>query len=111
MAKQSGNPAWRKDASGKGSSGNPGGRPKLDPEVVAALAAATLPAAQRLALLAQDGDPKVALAACLAILDRNGFKPKEAIGITDETPDRPHERRPVDVLVAELIQLRKARGV
>lgn len=72
---------------------NPGGRPKLDPLVVEALAAANLPAAQRLALLSQDEDPKVALAACIAILDRNGHRPIDKLELSQDpdAPLSPHE--------------------
>ncbi len=49
---------------------------------------ANLPAAQRLALLSQDEDPKVALQACLAILDRNGFKPTDSLRLSED-PDAP----------------------
>lgn len=67
---------------------NPGGRPKLDPQVVAALAAANLPAAKRLAQLSQDEDPKIALPACLAILDRNGHRPIDKLELSQD-PDAP----------------------
>ena len=53
----------------KGTSGNPAGRPKTKPDVRAALRALTPAAVERLGQLVTDPDPKVALKACLAVID------------------------------------------
>jgi hypothetical protein len=72
-----------------GKSGNPTGRPRIDPEVLVALKAASLPAAKRLAALALESDDEdVALKACLAILDRTGYKPTDKLELSAD-PDAP----------------------
>ncbi len=53
----------------KGTSGNPNGRPKTTPDVRAALRALTPAAVERLGQLVADPDPKIALKACLAVID------------------------------------------
>ena len=87
-AQKSGASATRGRPFAPGTSGNPGGRPRLDPEVVEALRAANLPAARRLAMLSQSMDDDVALKACLAILDRNGHKPTDKLELSED-PDSP----------------------
>jgi len=54
----------------KGTSGNPNGRPKTKPDMRAVLRALTPAAVHKLGELMNDSDPKVALKACLAVLDR-----------------------------------------
>lgn len=53
-----------------GTSGNPKGRPRIDPDVRAALRALTPTAIDRLGQLMNDADPAVALKACIAVIDR-----------------------------------------
>lgn len=53
-----------------GTSGNPNGRPRTAPDVRAALRSMTPTAVTRLGELMHDSDPKVALKACLAVIDR-----------------------------------------
>lgn len=53
-----------------GESGNPGGRPKADPQVVEILTAACPKAAQKLVELIDSTDVKLARVACDSILDR-----------------------------------------
>lgn len=65
----------------KGSSGNPGGRPAVIKEV-RELAQKHAPAAiERLAMLVQDPDGRVAVAACNALLDRAVGKPVQAVEV------------------------------
>ena len=47
-----------------------------------------MPAVNRLERLAQSDDEKIALPACLAILDRNGFKPTDKLELSED-PDAP----------------------
>lgn len=74
----------------KGRSGNPGGRPKVDPNVKEALSAASPVAAARLIQLVRSDDEDVALKASMAVLDRVYGKPtqkvevKELDSLTDE---------------------------
>lgn len=70
-----------------GSTGNPGGRPRTDPEVRQALEAGSLAAAERLVALVQDPEPRIALAASVALLDRVIGKPAQAIEVAAREPD------------------------
>lgn len=54
----------------KGSSGNPGGRPRVAAEVREALEAATPRAVARLVALIDDDDPRIALRAAEVVLER-----------------------------------------
>ena len=58
----------------KGVSGNPGGRPKTDPEVKAILKAAAPDAARRLVEMMYSDNPKIAMWAITDILDRTQGK-------------------------------------
>lgn len=58
----------------KGVSGNPGGRPKTDPEVKAILKAAAPDAARRLVEMMYNENPKIAMWAITDILDRTQGK-------------------------------------
>ena len=58
----------------KGVSGNPGGRPKVDPEVKAILKAAAPDAARRLVEMMYNENPKIAMWAITDILDRTQGK-------------------------------------
>lgn len=60
----------------KGQSGNPSGRPKIDPEVKEILKAASPDAARRLVELMNSEIDKIALKACCEILDRTIGKPE-----------------------------------
>lgn len=66
-----------------GQSGNPGGRPKIDPAVKEALAALTVPAVQKLAELLKSDNEKIALGAVCEVLDRNLGKAVQAISDPD----------------------------
>lgn len=68
-----------------GQSGNPGGRPALDPEVREILQAATAPAAKRLAELVQHRDARVALQAIDMIHNRIYGRPVQAVDAKVET--------------------------
>ncbi len=61
-----------------GQSGNPQGRPGLDPEVKEILSAAAPDAARKLVELSQSNDERVATVASQAILDRLYGKPATA---------------------------------
>lgn len=63
----------------KGQSGNPGGRPKVPPEVKELLESKTLYALQRLVELLDSPDEKVRMAAAVAILDRRLGKPSQSV--------------------------------
>ena len=65
----------------KGQSGNPGGRPKKNPEAKEILKAATPDAARVLVTLLKSKDDKIKLQAAQAILDRTQGKPKEAVSM------------------------------
>lgn len=69
----------------KGISGNPGGRPKKDPEVVQLLKAATPKAARKLIDLLDSPDERLALQAANSILDRVWGKPEASgtLALTD----------------------------
>lgn len=65
-----------------GMSGNPGGRPR-DEQRIADLARSHGPAAlERLVQLKDSKDERVALSACVALLDRGYGKPKQAQELT-----------------------------
>ena len=61
----------------KGQSGNPGGRPKLDPEVMEAIRAACPEAVQELIKLVHHENPTIALRAITELLDRGYGKPAQ----------------------------------
>ena len=63
----------------KGQSGNPGGRPKVDPGVREALRAKTPRAVERLGELLESEDEEVALKAAIHVLDRNLGKPMQSV--------------------------------
>ena len=62
-----------------GQSGNPGGRPKKDPEMQAILKAACPKAAAKLVELLDCTNPRIVLSAATAIMDRIYGKPKESV--------------------------------
>lgn len=64
-----------------GKSGNPGGRPKANPEVLEILRSATPDAARRLVEIANDPGHKQQLAAVESILNRVLGMPKQPIGL------------------------------
>lgn len=69
----------------KGVSGNPGGRPAMPAEVKEALEAASERAAKRLVELVDSDDPRVALMASNAVLDRLFGKPTQVTDAKIET--------------------------
>jgi hypothetical protein len=69
----------------KGVSGNPGGRPAMNPEVREALEAASERAARRLVELVDSDDPRVALMASNSVLDRLYGKPAQTVDAKVET--------------------------
>lgn len=70
----------------KGQSGNPGGRPKENAEIKALAREHGPKAIERLAELMGGDDPRVAVAAAQALLDRGYGKPAQAITGDDEAP-------------------------
>src|SRR5688572_7442090 len=80
----------KKDHTGlfkKGKSGNPGGRPKKDPELKEIFNAASPKAAYTLVMLMDHEDPKIALAAADKVLDRSLGKPVQAMEHTGKDGD------------------------
>jgi len=69
----------------KGVSGNPGGRPVMAPDVKEALEGASERAVRRLVELVDSGDPRVALMASNAVLDRLYGKPAQTLDAKVET--------------------------
>ncbi len=63
----------------KGQSGNPGGRPKEEAEVVALARANSVMALERLVHWARHDDPKASIQAANSILDRAFGKPKQGV--------------------------------
>lgn len=70
----------------KGKSGNPGGRPKEDPEVKALAREYTEEAVHRLAEWMRSDNAKASVSASMALLDRGYGKPSQAIGGDDTMP-------------------------
>lgn len=70
----------------KGQSGNPNGRPKMDPEVRDFARAKSLAAIQRIASFIDHEDPDIAMKACNSILDRAWGKPTQPVAGDDEMP-------------------------
>jgi hypothetical protein len=66
----------------KGTSGNPGGRPALDPALKAKLAALTPKAIDRLARALDGDDDRVAVTAAMALLDRALGRPATFADLT-----------------------------
>ncbi len=69
----------------KGESGNPGGRPKEEREVLDLARQHSPEAIMRLVEWMQSEHPKASPAACIAILDRAYGKPKQAVDLN--TPE------------------------
>lgn len=63
----------------KGKSGNPGGRPKEEAEVVRLARENSVMALETLVRFAQSEDPKAAIPAANSILDRALGRPKQAV--------------------------------
>ena len=72
----------------KNTSGNPSGRPKMDPAITAKLKELTLPAIKRLAELMRSDNEPVAKAACDSILDRSLGKPVQGVSLANGDGDR-----------------------
>jgi hypothetical protein len=68
----------------KGTSGNPGGRPKIDPKVKKILESATVDAAQALVDMLSSGNPQYIIRAAETILDRVYGKPAQSVAIDGE---------------------------
>lgn len=66
----------------KGQSGNPGGRPKQEAEVLRIAKENSVPALLKLVEWSKSEDPKASIPACNAILDRAIGKPKQSSEIS-----------------------------
>lgn len=75
-----------------GQSGNPSGRPKENAEVKALAREHSPEAMQTLITLMQTGEPKIALQAANAVLDRAYGKPAQAVQLGGD-PDNPNPAR------------------
>ena len=71
----------------KGQSGNPGGRPKADPELREAARAYTMEAIDVLARWMRSDDARASVMACNALLDRGYGKPAQALTGADGEND------------------------
>lgn len=71
----------------KGQSGNPGGRPKAEQEVLAVAREHGPEAVRKLVELSKSQDERVSLAACNALLDRAYGKPKQVQEVTGADGD------------------------
>ena len=89
-----------------GITGNPGGRPKINPDVAAALEAGSHAAAQRLVELVSSEDERVALAASMALLDRVLGKPAASLEVT--SAPGPSDWEPIRQAVTALTLARLA---
>jgi 50S ribosomal subunit-associated GTPase HflX len=69
-----------------GKSGNPGGRPKADREVVELARAAGPDAIRKLIGMMDNADPKIAMSASVHVLERAYGKPAQPIVGDDELP-------------------------
>lgn len=69
-----------------GQSGNPGGRPKENNEVKALARAKSVLAMETLISIMESGEPKLALQAANAVLDRAYGKPPQSIVGDDDAP-------------------------
>lgn len=66
----------------KGCSGNPSGRPKLDPEIVKTIRSACPHAVERLIEFVDDKNPKIAMWAITELLDRGYGKPTQVQSVS-----------------------------
>lgn len=73
----------------KGQSGNPGGRPKAEREVVDLAREASPRAIGRLVELIENRDPRVAIAAANSVLDRAFGKPTQPLANDPDSPITP----------------------
>lgn len=70
----------------KGKSGNPGGRPKVEREVIELARDGSIRAIGRLIELVENQDPRAAIAAANAVLDRAYGKPTQPISGDEDKP-------------------------
>lgn len=77
-----------------GQSGNPGGRPKAEREVVELAREGSTRAMGRLIELVEHEDPRTAIAAANSVLDRAFGKPTQPISGDDDKPPIGVEARP-----------------
>lgn len=73
----------------KGQSGNPGGRPKAEAEVVQLAREASPRAIGRLIELVEHSEPRTAIAAANSVLDRAFGKPTQPLANDPENPVNP----------------------
>lgn len=75
-----------------GQSGNPNGRPRVDPKLKAIAQAKTEEAMAAIIACLDDADPKVRIAAANAILDRGHGKPAQSVTVSgdEDNPLKAH---------------------
>jgi hypothetical protein len=82
----------------KGKSGNPGGRPKGEMEVIQLAREASPRAIGRLIELVDHADPRTAIAAANSVLDRGFGKPTQTIASDPDNPIVPDPGPTVETL-------------
>lgn len=93
----------------KGRSGNPGGRPKAEREVIELAREASPRALGRLVELIESQDPRAAIAASNAVLDRAFGKPTQPISGDDDKPPIQVAAGPTAEVVAKLTKMQRAQ--
>ena len=93
----------------KGQSGNPGGRPKIEREVVELAREASPRAIGKLIQLVDHADPRIATVAANSVLDRAFGKPTQPIAGDDDKPPISVEERPSVDALAQLSPKDRAR--
>lgn len=90
----------------KGQSGNPTGRPKVDPEIMEAIRGACPDAVKRLIEYIHHEDPKIALRAIIELLDRGYGKPAQVQTVNMDVSGGVDMRTQIRSVLLELLDER-----